>query len=81
MNPPGDQVGRALHDIERLDTEIIRLWQERVELTAELIRIRTDYGEPGYRHAEQMRVMTRYRQELNADGVELAQLILRHVLL
>lgn len=75
-----DQIGRALSDIERLDAEIIRLWQERVELTTELVRLRTDDGEPAYRHAEQVRVATRYRQELDADGVELAHLLLRHAL-
>jgi chorismate mutase len=71
---------RAVDDIERLDAQIIRLWQERVELTAALVRLRTNDGEPAYRHAEQMRMVTRYHQELDADGVELAHLLLRHAL-
>jgi chorismate mutase len=74
-------IERTLYDIDRLDAEIIRLWQERVELTAQLIRLRSCNGGPGYRHAEHMRVVSRYRQELDADGIELAHLLLRHALL
>jgi chorismate mutase len=70
----------TLDSIGRLDEEIIRLWRERAALTSELIRIRTDLGLPGYRHAEQLRLVTRYREMLDTDGVQLAQLLTRHVL-
>jgi chorismate mutase len=75
-----DPIGRALTDIDRLDAEIIRLWRERVALTVQLTRLRSSDGEPKYRHAEHVRVTTRYVQELNADGVALAHLLLRHLL-
>ena len=75
-----DPIGRALSDIDRLDAEIIRLWQERIELTTRLVQLRTGGGEPGYRHAAQMRMLTRYVRELDGDGIELAPLLLRHAL-
>jgi chorismate mutase len=73
-------VDDALATIDRLDDEIIRLWQERVDLTSQLIRMRAGSGGPCYRHAEQNRLVTRYRAMLHTDGVQLAQLLIRHTL-
>jgi chorismate mutase len=72
--------GPILDELDRLDAEIIRLWRERVALTVHLVRLRSGQGAPTYRHAEQVRVTTRYVRELNSDGAELAHLLLRHVL-
>jgi chorismate mutase len=72
---------QVLDEIDRLDAEIIRLWRERVALTALLVRLRSGDGGPTYRHAEQLRVTTRYVKELDYDGIQLANLLLRHTLL
>jgi chorismate mutase len=70
----------ALATIDRLDGEIIRLWQERVDLADEITRLRAGNGGPRYRHAEHTRLVTRYQEMLDTDGVQLAQLLIRHTL-
>jgi chorismate mutase len=63
--------------IDEIDSQMIRLWRERAEISAEVGRIRMASGGTRLVLAREREIIEEFRQALGADGVQLALLILR----
>ncbi len=68
----------ALRDrIDEIDTEIIRLWRERAELSHDVGATRVASGGTRLVLSREREILDRFRHELGPDGTQLALLILR----
>ncbi len=68
----------ALRDrIDEIDTEIIRLWRERAELSHDVGATRVASGGTRLVLSREREILDRVRRELGPDGTQLALLILR----
>ena len=65
------------HRIDEIDSEIIRLWRERAELSRQVGATRMANGGTRLVLAREREILERYRQALGADGTQLGLLILR----
>jgi len=63
--------------IDEIDAEIIRLWQERAEISREVGATRVANGGTRLVLAREQEILSRFRSALGADGTQLAMLILR----
>ncbi|MGH3825851.1 MAG: chorismate mutase [Pseudonocardiaceae bacterium] len=64
------------YEIDYLDAEILRLVQQRTEVSRAIGRARRAAGGPRVVHGREMAVLDRYRK-LGKEGHELAMLLLR----
>jgi len=63
--------------IDDIDSQIIRLWQERAALSQEVGRARIASGGTRLVLSRERVILDRFRDALGADGTQLALLILR----
>jgi chorismate mutase len=63
--------------INDIDAEIMRLWQERAEISQDVGKTRLASGGTRLVLAREREILDRYRAALGADGTQLALLILR----
>lgn len=64
-------------EIDQLDTEIIRLWQRRAEVSQEIGKIRMANGGTRLVLDRERAILEKYRQALGDDGIQIAMLVLR----
>ena len=63
--------------IDEIDAALIRLWLERAAISQEVGATRVAAGGTRLVLAREQQIVTRFREALGADGVQLAMLILR----
>lgn len=63
--------------IDEIDATIIQLWQERAAISQRIGATRVASGGTRLVLAREREILDRFRQELGADGTQLALLILR----
>ncbi|OLT13582.1 chorismate mutase [Pseudonocardia sp. CNS-139] len=73
---PDADIAQLRGEIDRLDAEILRLIQERTDVSRRIGRARMAAGGPRIVYSREMAVLARFR-ELGAEGRELAMLLLR----
>ncbi|HEU0241323.1 MAG TPA: chorismate mutase [Micromonosporaceae bacterium] len=76
-DPASDRISGLRERIDEIDNELIRLWQERAEISAEVGRVRIASGGTRLVLSREREIVDRFRDALGADGVQLALLILR----
>ncbi|SDD99507.1 chorismate mutase [Glycomyces harbinensis] len=64
-------------EIDQLDTEIIRLWQRRAEVSKRVGQIRMANGGTRLVLDRERAILEKYRQALGDDGIQIAMLVLR----
>src|SRR4051812_35952687 len=65
------------HRIDEIDETIIRLWQERAEISREVGKTRVASGGTRLVLAREREILERFSSVLGEDGTQLALLILR----
>ncbi|MEV0646924.1 chorismate mutase [Phytomonospora sp. NPDC050363] len=63
--------------IDTIDTELIRLWQERSSLSQEVGKARMASGGTRLVLDREREILARFREALGADGTQVALLLLR----
>ena len=76
-DPSRDRISGLRERIDEIDNELIRLWQERAAISAEVGRVRIASGGTRLVLSREREIVDRFRDALGADGVQLALLILR----
>lgn len=74
---PDTHIAGLRSRIDEIDAEIIRLWQERAEISREVGATRVANGGTRLVLAREQEILSRFRAALGADGTQLAMLILR----
>lgn len=74
---PDTHIASLRNRIDDIDAEIIRLWQERAEISREVGATRVANGGTRLVLAREQEILARFRAALGADGTQLAMLILR----
>jgi chorismate mutase len=64
-------------EIDALDTELIRLWQRRAEVSKEIGQIRMANGGTRLVLDRERAILEKYRAALGDDGIQIAMLVLR----
>ncbi|MCD0445589.1 chorismate mutase [Glycomyces sp. A-F 0318] len=64
-------------EIDALDTEILRLWQRRAEVSKRIGQIRMANGGTRLVLDRERAILEKYRQALGDDGIQIAMLVLR----
>ena len=64
-------------EIDRLDTEILGLWQRRAEVSQRIGQIRMANGGTRLVLDRERAILEKYRQALGDDGIQIAMLVLR----
>jgi chorismate mutase len=72
-----DRIAGLRERIDEIDDTLIRLWQERAAISAEVGRVRIASGGTRLVLSREREIVDRFRDALGADGVQLALLILR----
>ncbi len=70
-------IGEMRERINEIDTTIIRLWQERAALSQRIGATRVASGGTRLVLSREREILDRFRNELGADGTQLALLVLR----
>ncbi len=70
-------IGEMRERIDAIDETIIHLWQERAGLSQRIGATRVASGGTRLVLSREREILDRFRQELGADGTQLALLILR----
>ncbi|MEO3744276.1 chorismate mutase [Plantactinospora sp. B5E13] len=63
--------------IDQIDRDLIALWKERAAISQEVGRTRMASGGTRLVLSREREILERFRQELGADGTQLALLLLR----
>ncbi|MEE6263302.1 chorismate mutase [Plantactinospora sonchi] len=63
--------------IDQIDRDLIALWKERAAISQEVGRTRIASGGTRLVLSREREILERFRQELGADGTQLALLLLR----
>lgn len=71
------EITRLRARIDDVDTELIRLWQERAELSRQVGVARMAAGGTRLVLAREQQIIDKFRDTLGADGAQLAMLLLR----
>jgi chorismate mutase len=74
--PPSEDVTALRQEIDRLDTDILRLIQRRTEVSRQIGAIRRAEGGPRIVLSREQAVLARFR-ELGPEGRELGMMLLR----
>ena len=74
---PDTAIAALRKRIDEIDATIIQLWQERAAISQRVGATRVASGGTRLVLAREREILDRYRQELGADGTQLALLILR----
>jgi len=77
VSAPDTHIAGLRSRIDEIDAEIIRLWQERAEISREVGATRVANGGTRLVLAREQEILSRFRSALGADGTQLAMLILR----
>lgn len=72
-----DHTAELRQRIDQIDTELIRLWQERASLSQEVGTVRLANGGTRLVLAREREILERYRHALGVDGTQLGLLVLR----
>ena len=73
-----DRIADLRTEIDACDTEIIRLVQRRLEVSAEIGELRRAAGGTRLSLAREQQVVARFQDALGPDGATLGLLLLRH---
>jgi chorismate mutase len=71
------EIGDLRTRIDEVDAELIRLWQERAELSRQIGVARMAAGGTRLVLAREQQIIDKFRDALGADGAQLAMLVLR----
>ncbi|MGH3585173.1 MAG: chorismate mutase [Pseudonocardia sp.] len=74
--PTADDIQELRLEIDRLDSEILRLIKRRTEVSQRIGRARMAAGGPRIVYSREMAVLARFR-DLGSEGRDLALLLLR----
>ena len=72
-----EELERLRTQIDALDAEIVRLWQERAGLSKRIGEIRMANGGTRLVLDRERAILEKYRSALGEDGTQIAMLILR----
>lgn len=72
-----DELSQLRGRIDELDAEIIRLWQERAQVSKRVGEIRMANGGTRLVLDRERAILEKYRSVLGEDGTQIAMLILR----
>jgi chorismate mutase len=79
--PTADQAATEINGlrsrIDEVDAELIRLWQERAEISRQVGVARMAAGGTRLVLAREQAIIEKFRSALGADGAQLAMLLLR----
>jgi chorismate mutase len=73
----GARIDDLRRTIDEIDSEVMRLWQRRAEISQAVGRLRLSSGGPRIVLDRENRIIARYREKLGPIGVQLAMLVLR----
>jgi chorismate mutase len=72
-----DHIAGLRARIDEIDRTLIELWRERAAISHEVGQTRVAAGGTRLVLAREQEILSRFREELGADGTQLAMLILR----
>jgi chorismate mutase len=74
---PDAEINELRQRINSVDDELIRLWQERAEISRQVGVARMAAGGTRLVLAREQQIIEKFRAALGADGAQLAMLLLR----
>jgi chorismate mutase len=74
---PDDHIAALRQRIDEIDTALVELWRERAAISQEVGATRVASGGTRLVLSREQEIVSRFREALGADGVQLAMLILR----
>jgi chorismate mutase len=77
MDEPMPAIEAMRRRIDELDATMIRLWQERAELSRRIGRARLEAGGTRLVLSREQQIVERFREGVGTDGTQLALLVLR----
>jgi chorismate mutase len=72
-----DHIASLRNRIDEIDTALVALWRERAAISQEVGATRVASGGTRLVLSREQEIVSRFREALGADGVQLAMLILR----
>jgi chorismate mutase len=72
-----DHIAGLRNRIDEIDTALVELWRERAAISQEVGATRVASGGTRLVLSREQEIVSRFREALGADGVQLAMLILR----
>jgi chorismate mutase len=73
----GEHIASLRTRIDEIDTALVALWRERAAISQEVGATRVASGGTRLVLSREQEIVSRFREALGADGVQLAMLILR----